>query len=420
MHPFRLLAPFAFLLLALPLPAADMPDPPGTDKFFDGMRTWFKNADKDQDELLDRKEIAKAFGYPDTWKDPPKDDKIAADADKPKDELSKKNQSLDDKPENKDYRARKDFIFLTALDKDKDGKVSKKEFEEWARGYAVQLATYYADLLKPKDPDTPPLVLPTEPADLYAYLFPPTVFQGYQPGKPWVLVPVVVPSDQPQTVKIDPGVKIDPVPVRTETPPATVTDTDPAPTTKTPKTTVKTPTKVITQPVIVPRVIPQPGPTAKDVRKLDQKVEQKAKSLLAKDKQLQTEISQGEQKIKQLESKIKAVDKEAAKSKEAAKAKEKKEAAKSKETAKGGKDKAGKDKGSKDSAKGSKGTKDSSSKTKTQPKESDKAQEQKQKLEMEIQQERARIQRLRLEQHILKQDIKMLEKADKALDKAIK
>ena len=38
-----------------------------------------------------------------------------------------------------DYSKYIDYLFLTHLDKDKDEKISKEEFESWARDYAVQL-----------------------------------------------------------------------------------------------------------------------------------------------------------------------------------------------------------------------------------------------------------------------------------------
>jgi Ca2+-binding EF-hand superfamily protein len=120
-------------LSAMPVMADNppKPDPPGTGPYMTQLRAWFKAADLDSDGYLDKAELAKVFRGKDAK---PFDFKQGDDA---KDKDASRGQSeTGDKP---DYSRYPDYIFLTQLDKDKDDKVSKDEFENWARDYAVQL-----------------------------------------------------------------------------------------------------------------------------------------------------------------------------------------------------------------------------------------------------------------------------------------
>jgi Ca2+-binding EF-hand superfamily protein len=121
------------LICATPVFADDPPkaDPPGTGAYMTQLRAWFKAADLDNDGYLDKAELAKVFRGSDAK---PFDFKKGDDA-KDKDASRGANET-GDKP---DYSKFPDYLFLTQLDKDKDDKVSKDEFENWARDYAVQL-----------------------------------------------------------------------------------------------------------------------------------------------------------------------------------------------------------------------------------------------------------------------------------------
>jgi Ca2+-binding EF-hand superfamily protein len=110
------------------------PDPPGTALIMGQLRAVFAAWDLDKDGYLDKEELAKAFRGPKAkpfdYKAPTKDDKDN-DADTDKDTSKDKK-----KP---DYSAFPDYQFLVQLDADGDGKISRDEFENWARDYAVQL-----------------------------------------------------------------------------------------------------------------------------------------------------------------------------------------------------------------------------------------------------------------------------------------
>jgi hypothetical protein len=112
------------------------PDPRGTGPYMAQLRAWFKAADLDSDGFLDKAELAKVFrgknAKPYDYKK--EDDK--KDAEK-KDEVKDKGKDTSEsKPDYDDYP---DYQFLKLLDKNNDEKISKDEFESWARDYAVQL-----------------------------------------------------------------------------------------------------------------------------------------------------------------------------------------------------------------------------------------------------------------------------------------
>ncbi|HEY1861096.1 MAG TPA: EF-hand domain-containing protein [Gemmataceae bacterium] len=123
----------AVAVVTTPLRADDPPkaDPAGTGAYMTQLRAWFKATDLDSDGYLDKAELAKVFRGANAK---PFDCKEGDDA---KDKNASRGQNeTGDKP---DYSKYPDYIFLTQLDKDKDDKVSKDEFESWARDYAVQL-----------------------------------------------------------------------------------------------------------------------------------------------------------------------------------------------------------------------------------------------------------------------------------------
>jgi Ca2+-binding EF-hand superfamily protein len=109
------------------------PDPPGTGPYMTQLRAWFKAADLDSDGYLDKEELAKVFRGS---KAKPFDFKEGQDKEKKEGAQDKESSPSQSKP---DYSKYIDYLFLTHLDKDKDEKISKEEFESWARDYAVQL-----------------------------------------------------------------------------------------------------------------------------------------------------------------------------------------------------------------------------------------------------------------------------------------
>ncbi len=124
-------------------PADPKKDPPGTSAIMGQLRATFAAWDLDGDGYLDKSELAKAFRGPDAkpydYKPEKKSDKDAdkKDDDKPKDgDTSKGASSSTTKP---DYTKYPDYNFLVALDSDNDERISKDEFDSWARDYAVSL-----------------------------------------------------------------------------------------------------------------------------------------------------------------------------------------------------------------------------------------------------------------------------------------
>ena len=159
--------PFAVNTLAAQGPKKD---PPGTGPYMTQLRGLFASWDLDKDGYLDKDELAKAFRGPNAksydYKAPAKDLDTSVDrkdlsvtgtrvvglmgstqgcgpllsatailAPKP-DATPSDTKKTTKQP---DYSRYPDYQFLTQLDTDGDGKVSKSEFDAWARGYAVQL-----------------------------------------------------------------------------------------------------------------------------------------------------------------------------------------------------------------------------------------------------------------------------------------
>jgi Ca2+-binding EF-hand superfamily protein len=134
---------------ALAAAAADRTkaDPPGLSLYLGPLRQWFSTTDANSDNYLDKEELAKAFRGPGAkpydYVPPPKDDKKDADKkedkDPTKDSGSSSSKGASKTPSKADYSKYPDYVFLTQLDANGDGMVSRDEFESWAHDYALQL-----------------------------------------------------------------------------------------------------------------------------------------------------------------------------------------------------------------------------------------------------------------------------------------
>jgi hypothetical protein len=127
------------VLVSADAAAAPKKDPPGTSLIMAQLRATFAAWDLDGDGYLDKSELAKAFrgsdAKPYDYKPAPKDGDKKDDETKDDDTSNGKSSSTT-KP---DYSKYPDYNFLVALDGDNDQKISKDEFETWARDYAVSL-----------------------------------------------------------------------------------------------------------------------------------------------------------------------------------------------------------------------------------------------------------------------------------------
>jgi Ca2+-binding EF-hand superfamily protein len=130
-----------FLALALlPVPVADVraASVPSTTSIREQLRLLFKTWDLNDDDYLDREELARAFRGPKAkpYEAPPSG-KTEDNKGESKSQADKPTKA--DKPDKQDYAKYPDYVFLTEVDENGDGKVSRKEFETWAHAYATEL-----------------------------------------------------------------------------------------------------------------------------------------------------------------------------------------------------------------------------------------------------------------------------------------
>jgi hypothetical protein len=100
-------------------------DPPGTAPIMAQLRTLFAAWDRNLDDSLSKEELAKGFRGPSARPYDHKAQDLHHDAEK-------------SKPRTR-YGSYPDYQFLIAFDQDSDEKLSRKEFESWARDYAVEV-----------------------------------------------------------------------------------------------------------------------------------------------------------------------------------------------------------------------------------------------------------------------------------------
>ncbi len=110
--------------LFTPSTSAQAPfDPPGTGILLGQLRTWFASWDLNKDGYLTKDELAKAFRGPYA---------------KPFD-ANVKNKADTSRTTRPVYENYADYQFLIQLDKNGDERISREEFEAWARDYAAYL-----------------------------------------------------------------------------------------------------------------------------------------------------------------------------------------------------------------------------------------------------------------------------------------
>jgi hypothetical protein len=135
--------------------------------YLNQLNALFTSWDLNGDNFLDKDELAKAFRGPKAKPfDAPPEDKGAKKKDSssvkvaslalvslPEPGLAanwilaevlsqpKEKSSAPANPAKTDYSRFPDYLFLTQLDTDKDQQISKKEWDTWAHGYAIQLKT---------------------------------------------------------------------------------------------------------------------------------------------------------------------------------------------------------------------------------------------------------------------------------------
>jgi hypothetical protein len=142
----RLLQATVLLLLSLPLSAADKgtsslakkADPSGTGPLMGQLRALFATWDVNKDGYLDKAELARGFRGEDAKPYEPPVHKVP---NPPAEEAGAKNDKaapIREARNIKEFTHFPDYQFLLTVDQNGDGKVSRDEFINWAREYAVQ------------------------------------------------------------------------------------------------------------------------------------------------------------------------------------------------------------------------------------------------------------------------------------------
>jgi hypothetical protein len=117
----------------------EQPDPPRTTVYMNQLRQVFGNWDRDKDNYLDKKELAIAFRGAGAK---PYDSRETKDSESKTEDKTEKDKSTSDRDKPKktpDYSKYPDYQFLTQVDRDRDDRIGRDEFLEWAREYAMKL-----------------------------------------------------------------------------------------------------------------------------------------------------------------------------------------------------------------------------------------------------------------------------------------
>ena len=111
-----------------PAPALEVP---GTGPLVKSMIAWFDKHDRNKDGFLDKEELAKAFRGPRA--------KVFDDSPKLTNTTTTRTVSATAAKKQPAYLNYADYQFLKQVDTNGDGRVSREEFQPWARNFAGQL-----------------------------------------------------------------------------------------------------------------------------------------------------------------------------------------------------------------------------------------------------------------------------------------